>query len=118
MHLGRKKPEPVRAHPDPDKEHHLAQIRSLKRRTQVKEKQVQDYSMEIEKLHVSMRKTNHMVASGSWSPSTATPAINRQQAQVVTLQEEVRKLDKEVDLLHNEIAARMQDISETDLSYL
>ena len=99
-------------------ERDLQRIRSLRDRAAGKEGQLAEHREEIALLHEAMRVTHRKLASSAWGRVPAKDALDRQAAQERDLRGEVRRLEAEVDQVHDDIAARMDKLAPSDLSYL
>lgn len=110
--FGRKRPAalPSRGpHPDPRMEARLLRIVALRESAARKEALSRQYADEIGELSKAYRKQ-----AGLGERASAADMETR----LKDLQQEARQLESEIGAVHEEIAARTAELSDTDLAYL
>lgn len=110
--FGRKRAaeEPVRKpHPDPRIETQLQRILSLRQSAARKEDLCRQYAAEVDRLS---RDYRYQIRN---SFGNDTSKIEKR---IVGLQGELRQLEQEIDGIHEDIAKRAGELTDTDLSYL
>jgi chromosome segregation ATPase len=110
-----RQPDP---HPDPVIERELERIRQLQRRCHTKEDQIHDYRVEIDNLHGALRRYERKLVGNPVSPKSVRDAIEAADKRVLSLQAEIRQIEAEIDKVHDEVGARQDRLSPSDLSYL
>jgi SMC interacting uncharacterized protein involved in chromosome segregation len=98
-------------------ERELGRIRQLRRRCGTKDDQINDYRVEIDELHVLLRRHSVKLRT-TGSPSQIESAIKADDARATALQSEIRALEADIDKTQDEIEARMDKLNSSDLAYL
>lgn len=100
---------PRRPHPDPRTETRLQRIIALRESADRKSTLIGQYTTEIGKLSNAYRSET----VNSYHSNAA-----KLESRLKDLQAEIRQLETEIDGIHEDIARRTAELSETDLSYL
>lgn len=110
--FGRKHPAaaaPRTPHPDPRMEARLHRIIALRESAARKEALSRQYADEIGKLSEEYRK------QAGWGNAEGAASM---ETRLKDLQQESRQLEGEIAGIHDEIAGRTAELSDTDLAYL
>lgn len=109
MSMFRRNRAPRRPHPDPRTETRLQRIIALRESADRKSALIGQYTDEIGNLSYAYRSE---AANGEHRNAT------KLESRLTALQAEIRQLEAEIDGIHEDIAKRTEELSETDLSYL
>jgi hypothetical protein len=93
-------------HPDPATEARLQRIIALRESAGRKADLSRQYAAEIDKLSYYFRC------------NAGEPAGDAAEARLVALQGDIRAIEAEIPAVHDEIATRIAELSDTDLAYL